>query len=186
MAETKTLEDLQDEVAAFAASAGWRTEELPFPVAMAVLHEAIAGISAAWRDWGMDDGTAGVAPGRPEGSWHAVPKGVGAEYAVVLFVLLDIADRYQLPLLSAYRALQGEYGYHDHYLANVNVLHTLACYAAETRALGGDTAEELAGVLSYLVQLARRDGIGLNFEYERRLRYLRRQLSEGRGGQVPW
>lgn len=186
MAGTKTLEDIQDEVAAFAVTAGWRAGEQPFPVAMAVLHEAIAGISSAWRDWGMDDGTAGVSPGRPEGSWHAVPKGVGAEYAVVLFVLLDMADRYQLPLLAAYRALEGEYGYHDDYLANVNVLHSLASYASETRALGGDTADELAGVLSFLVQLARRDGISLNFEYERRLRYLRRQLSEGRGGQVPW
>ena len=103
-----------------------------------------------------------------------------------MFVLLDIADRYQLPLLAAYRALQGEYGQFDHFLADVNVLHTLACYAAEAHALDGNTAEELAGVLSFLVQLGRRHGISLNFEYERRRRYLRRQLSEGRAGQVPW
>jgi hypothetical protein len=186
VAETKTLEDMQAEVAAFCASAGWRDGELPFPAAMAGLHEAIARIAAAWREWDMADGTAGVTPERPEGSWHAVPRGVAAEYSAVLFVLLDIADRYQLPLLAAYRALQGEYGYHDHYLANVNVLHSLACYAAETRALGGETAEELAGVLSFLVQLARRDGISLNFEYERRLRYLRRRLGGGHSGQVPW
>lgn len=186
MAEVKTLEDLQDEVAAFCDAAGWRDGELPFPAAMAVLHEAIARISAAWWEWGWDDATAGVTPERPEGSWHAVPRGIGAEFSAVLFVLLDIADRYQLPLLAAYRALDGEYGHHDHFLADVNVLHTLASYAAEARALEGDTAGELAGVLSFLVQLARRDGISLNFEYERRLRYLRRQLGEGRGGKVPW
>lgn len=186
MAETKTLEDMQDEVAAFCTAAGWRDGELPFPAAMAMLHEAIARISAAWREWGKDDATSGVTPERPEGSWHAVPRGIGAECASVLFVLLAIADRYQLPLLAAYRALEGEYGHHDHFLSDVNVLHTLACYVTEARALEGNTAGELAGVLSFLVQLARRDGISLNFEYERRLRYLRRRLSDGRGGQVPW
>ena len=62
MAETKALEDMQAEVAEFAFAAGWRGEELPFPAAMAVLHEAIARIGPAWREWGVEDGKIGVTP----------------------------------------------------------------------------------------------------------------------------
>ena len=167
-----TLEDMEAEVTAYCEAKGWNVDPVPFEAAMALLHEEVAEAGRAWRDWGLEDHTAGVTAAHPEGDWRAKPEGVGSEFADILIRLLDDDARYGLGLIPVFRAYKGPHATHDHFLSNVNALHVLIAGASECHALGdGSHTEALAAVWSYLMQLSNLYGVNLQFEYRRKMDY---------------
>jgi NTP pyrophosphatase (non-canonical NTP hydrolase) len=170
----KSLKQMEDEVEAYCRQKGWYDKPVPFAQAMALLHEEAAEAGRAWRDWGLEDRTVGVSPAHPEGDWRSKPQGVGSEFADVLIRMLDDDRRYGL-LLAEYLEDDPEvFELDEEFLVNINTLHFLISqvnFALETS--GQSPHAEFAAVLSFLRQLARKCGINLTFEYERKMAHNR-------------
>lgn len=177
MAITKTLRDMQREVAEFCAAKGWRDEPISFGAATALLHTEIAEASDAWRRWGFDDATQTevLDAGFRVRIDNPKPEGVGSEFADVFIRLLDDADLWGWDLEAGSRQV-ALFGLRDEFLENTNDLHTLvsrlSCAGYGTLIYGG--VEELAGaVLVLLRQLCERYGFDLMAEYERKMAFNR-------------
>ncbi len=180
----KTLQAMEAEVKSYCEAKGWYDSEVSVPAALALLHEEASEAGHAWREWGLDDQTAGVTAGKPAGSWNAKPEGVGSELADVFIRLLDDSGRYGLNLPVRYLRHQGIYKQRKEFLANVNALHDLISRVsmAWEAAHGneGGLANGLAGVLAFTVQLAQDCGYDMAFEYERKMNYNRSRRHGGR------
>lgn len=182
------LGKMEAEVLQYCKDMGWYDEDVPFEVAMALLHEEAAEAGAAWRKHGLEDMTAergpaivdGADPGQRPGLYvkgHELPKpeGVGSEFADILIRALDDSTRYGLNLAALIPARTGRFGTHDHFLTNINVLHGLI---ARTSMAWDATPDyfhrpdtSLADVVVFTGQLAVLYGIDLEAEYERKMAY---------------
>ena len=169
----KSLKQMEDEVEAYCCQKGWYDKPVPFQQAMALLHEEAAEAGHAWRVWGLEDATRGTA-GTPGGSWSAKPEGVGSELADVLIRMLDDDRRFGL-LLAEYLDDDPEiFELDEEFLVNVNKLHGLIAKVTTAWETSGESQySAFAAVLSFLRQLARKCGINLSFEYERKMTYNR-------------
>lgn len=167
-----TLKEMEAEVVAYCEAKGWRSAEVPFPQAMALLHEEVAEAGHAWRVWGLEDATAGSAD-KPGGDRRAKPEGVGSEFADVLIRLLDDSALFGLDLPAAYpRTTVTHVPVAGHFLTDVNTLHGLIARATTEWDDGhGSPDVPLSGMLAYLVKLSRHYGIDLDFEYRRKMDY---------------
>lgn len=168
----KSLKDMEAEVREYQQAKGW-TEDRSVPASLALLHEEASEAGRAWRDWGLEDHTAGVSPERPDGHWNAKPEGVGSELADVLIRLLDDDARYKIGLLDYLGSYpQDFFEFSEHFLENILVLHRLIAKAGEVAAIGyQDAASAMAAVMAYTFQLARHYGFDLRREYERKMAY---------------
>jgi hypothetical protein len=184
MTEGKTIGQMEAEVEAYCRDKGWYDKEVPFPVAMALLHEEIAEAGHAWRDHGLKDATQyetcvhdddGTAEGCPGCFQNPKPEGVGSEFADVLIRLLDDSTRYGLDLAYGrdrtsnwFTSVTGEF------LADVNTMHGLVARAsAEWAEEPSFAAINLAGLLVFLELACERYGINLAAEYERKMQFNR-------------
>ncbi len=178
---SKTLQEMEAEVGAYCREKGWYDDEVSVPVALALLHEEVSEAGRAWRDWGFDDATAGTSEEHPEGHWKSKPQGWGSELADVVIRVLDYSGRYGLDIPALMEHRRGAWGLREEALVNINTLHDMvsrvsAAWDADT-SLGepwaGKLAAGLANVLAFTFQLARRTGVGISFEYERKMQYNR-------------
>jgi hypothetical protein len=173
----RTLKDMEAEVEAYCRAKGWYDEEVSLPAAFALLHEEVSEAGHAWREWGLDDATAGVTEENPAGSVRAKPQGTGSELADVFIRLLDCSGRYRLNLPARYGQALAAFSLHDEFLANVNALHDLISrVSAAWEAAPSDTdelASGLARVLDFTFQLADDCGYDLLFEYARKMAFNR-------------
>jgi NTP pyrophosphatase (non-canonical NTP hydrolase) len=173
----KTLETMEAEVEQYCRDKGWYDTDVPFSVAMALLHEEAAEAGHAWREHGLDDMTVLTTAGDPEpGQMVNVivkPEGVGSELADIFIRLLDDSARYGLDLPARARdarlfSLSGDF------LHEINTLHDLISRASISWQGGGDRyAVELAGVHAFLRQMAGYYGVDLTAEYERKMQFNR-------------
>jgi NTP pyrophosphatase (non-canonical NTP hydrolase) len=171
----KSMQEMKAEVEAYCRDKGWWDEDVPFAVAMALLHEEAAEAGHAWRDHGLADVTClGHVHTHGYGDALCKPEGVGSELADILIRLLDDDARYKLNLEEYLDEDLGVFVLDDHFLVNVNTLHGLiarASVAVETSYM--DSSSELANVLVFLRQMAGKYGIDLDAEYERKMAYNR-------------
>lgn len=167
------LGKMETEVLQYCRDMGWYDEDVPFEVAMALLHEEAAEAGAAWRKHGLEDFTAPESEAMP--GFLPKPEGVGSEFADILIRALDDSTRYGLNLAALIPARAGRFGTHDHFLVNINVLHgliartSMAWDARPDYFYQPDTS--LADVVVFTMQLAALYGIDLEAEYERKMGY---------------
>lgn len=170
----KSLKDMEAEVREYCVAKGWYDDEVSVPVALALLHEEVSEAGHAWRDWGFDDATIGISAEHPEGHWNAKPRGWGSELADVVIRVLDYSGRYDLGIPALMERRRGSYGLVEEALVNINILHDMisrVSMAWDAEPAAGDLAAGLANVLALTFQLARRTGVGIPFEYERKMQY---------------
>lgn len=169
------LEKMEAEVLQYCRDKGWYDEEVPFEVAMALLHEEAAEAGAAWRKHGLEDRTAPESEAMP--GFVPKPEGVGSEFADVLIRALDDSGRYGLNLPALVPSRTGRFGVHEHFLTNINVLHGLIARTSMAWDSGPDRFHKpdtsLADVVVFTMQLAGMYGIDLEAEYERKMAYNR-------------
>jgi NTP pyrophosphatase (non-canonical NTP hydrolase) len=171
----KTLETMEAEVEQYCRDKGWYDTDVPFSVALALLHEEAAEAGHAWREHGLKDVTAlaVMVPKGEIGPPPPKPEGVGSELADIFIRLLDDSARYGLDLPARARdarlfSLSGDF------LHEINTLHDLISRASISWQGGGDRyAVELAGVHAFLRQMAGYYGVDLTAEYERKMAYNR-------------
>jgi hypothetical protein len=184
MPDTKTIKDMEAEVEEYCRDKGWYDTEVPFAVAMALLHEEVAEAGHAWRVWGLTDQTVFVRVSdhtvvedlsvvEPDGLLSK-PEGVGSEFADIFIRMLDDSTRYSLGLAEYLEPDPEIFDLDDEFLVNINTLHGLI--AGVTIAV--DTCYEspaaaFAAILSFLRQMCDRYGIDLMAEYERKMAYNR-------------
>jgi NTP pyrophosphatase (non-canonical NTP hydrolase) len=168
----KSLSEMEAEVEAYCRDKGWWDQEVPFPAAMALLHEEIAEAGHAWRDHGLKDMT----PYAHEPEKNCKPEGVGSEFADVLIRLLDDSARYGLNLAEMRRLapLRSTPAVTGEFLSDINAMHGIVALASarwpENPLSGGIN---LAGLLAFLELACERYGIDLAAEYERKMAYNR-------------
>jgi hypothetical protein len=179
----KSLQEMEEEVEACNRANGWYDTEVPFPVAMALLHEEAAEAGHAWRDHGLADATeylphvhddGGTVEGCPGCFHHPKPEGAGSEFADIFIRLLDVDARFKMGLEEYLEPDPEIFALDDHFLTNINTLHGLI--ARVTWAQGTcyeHPGDAFAGVLSFLRQLCKLYGVDLDAEYERKLAYNR-------------
>jgi NTP pyrophosphatase (non-canonical NTP hydrolase) len=176
MTEVKTLAQMRDEVEAYCRDKGWWDEEVPFSVAMALLHEEAAEAGHAWRDHGLADMTLAqvtvplgeIAPPPPK------PEGVGSEFADILIRMLDDDARYKMGLEEYLEPAPEIFALDDHFLVNINTLHGLiAQVTTATETCYESPHDAFAAILSFLRQLCMSYGIDLMAEYEKKMAYNR-------------
>lgn len=162
---SKTLQDMEAEVAEYCRLKGWYVKEVPISYALALLHSEVSEAVEAWRIWGTGDGTAGsgIIPG---GNPGAKPEGVGSELADVLIRLLDDSVRYDLRLPEYPRRSQFRAG--ADFLKDMNTLHDKISLASVNR---GELGPLLADVLDFVTAVVVAWGIDLQAEYERKMAY---------------
>lgn len=158
------LEKMEAEVLAYCKDKGWYEEDVPFEVAMALLHEEAAEAGSAWRKWGLEDATE-----------IRKPEGVGSEFADILIRALDDSTRYGLDLPGLVASRGGRFGTHDHFLVNINVLHALIARASMAWDAQPDHFYKpgpcVADVVRFTMQLCELYGIDLEAEYTRKMKY---------------
>jgi NTP pyrophosphatase (non-canonical NTP hydrolase) len=180
--EGKTIAQMEAEVEAYCRDKGWYDQEVPFAVAMALLHEEIAEAGHAWRDHGLADATKheahvhdddGTVEGCPGCFHEPKPEGVGSEFADILIRLLDDSSRYGLDLAYGRdRTSRGFAPVAGDFLADVNTMHGLVARAsAEWAEEPSFAAINLAVLLVFLEVLCERYGIDLAAEYERKMKF---------------
>jgi NTP pyrophosphatase (non-canonical NTP hydrolase) len=171
----KTLQEMTAEVEACNRANGWYDTDVPFYVALALLHEEVAEAGHAWREHGLADVTCrGHVHTHGYGDKLDKPEGVGSEFADIFIRLLDASARYKVDLEEYVEDDPEIFAVDDEFLVNINMLHRLIAgvsVALETRYRSSDA--ELAGVLAFLRQLCGHYGIDLTAEYERKLAYNR-------------
>jgi NTP pyrophosphatase (non-canonical NTP hydrolase) len=177
MTEVKTLAQMRDEVEAYCRDKGWWDEEVPFSVAMALLHEEAAEAGHAWREWGLADATGhhdlAVLGGTKDVSL-AKPEGVGSEFADILIRMLDDDARYKMGLEEYLDPDPEIFALDDHFLVSINTLHGLiAQVTVATDTCYESPHDAFAAILSFLRQLCKHYGIDLMAEYERKMAYNR-------------
>lgn len=177
----KSLEVMKAEVEACNRANGWYDTEVPFPVAMALLHEEAAEAGHAWRDHGLEDmtGVRGLKVFNPETGKTEMangelpkPEGVGSEFADIFIRLLDADARYKMGLGEYLEPDPEIFALDEHFLTNINTLHGLIArvtWAQET--CYEHPSGAFAGILSFLRQLCKLYGIDLDAEYERKMAY---------------
>jgi NTP pyrophosphatase (non-canonical NTP hydrolase) len=179
MAFTKTLGKMEAEVEAYCRDKGWWDKEVPFPAAMALLHEEIAEAGHAWRDHGLADATYAdhpeINPGGVAVDIIIKPEGVGSEFADILIRLLDDSARYRLGLAEMHPRTARDFAVvTGEFLVDVNTLHGLVARASmDWPDAPSLSAVNLAGLLVFLELLCERYGIDLEDEYERKMAYNR-------------
>jgi NTP pyrophosphatase (non-canonical NTP hydrolase) len=173
----KSLREMEAEVKAYQQEKGW-TEYRSVPVSLALLHEEVSEVGRAWREWGLGDATTGVTADGPDHSRQAKPQGVGSELADVVIRIMDTSGRYGLGVPGLVPHHRGAFALSEEFMVNVNTLHDLISrvslawesnHSADTTA--DDLAAGLATVLAFTFQLARRSGINIQYEYERKMAY---------------
>jgi NTP pyrophosphatase (non-canonical NTP hydrolase) len=97
----KSIQELQNEVAAWARSKGWYDSPVSFGEAIALLHSEVSEALEAYRETGLESYTA-HAIDQGEGESLPKPEGVGSEFADVLICLLDYAERFSIDLEGEY------------------------------------------------------------------------------------
>jgi hypothetical protein len=183
MPDVKTIKELEAEVEKYCRDMGWYEQEVPFAVAMALLHEEAAEAGHAWRDHGLADASAHPAhahedDGTVEGcaGCFTVPKpeGVGSEFADIFIRMLDDSVRYHFDLEGSLEPDPEIFALDDEFLVNINALHGLiAQITFATDTCYEDAEGAFAGVLSFLRQMCGRYGIDLMAEYEKKMAYNR-------------
>jgi NTP pyrophosphatase (non-canonical NTP hydrolase) len=176
MTQVKTIKEMEAEVEEYCRTMGWYDQEVPFAVALALLHEEVAEAGHAWRDHGLADATYADHPEvNPSGVACDVivkPEGVGSEFADVLIRMLDDSVRFHFDLEGSLDPDPEVYALDDEFLVNINALHGLisrVTWATET--CYEDAEGAFAGVLSFLRQMCKQYGIDLMAEYERKMQY---------------
>lgn len=170
----KSLKEMETEVKKYCRAKGWYDEDVSIPVALALLHEEVSEVGRAWRDWGLRDATTGVTEDGPGRSYGAKPQGVGSELADVVIRLMDDSGRYDLGFPGLLPRRRGVFALSDDFMTNVNGLHDMisrVSMAWDSDPVAGDLAAGLADVLAFTFQLARRSGINIQYEYERKMEY---------------
>jgi NTP pyrophosphatase (non-canonical NTP hydrolase) len=180
----KSLKEMEAEVEEYCRDKGWYDTEVPFAVAMALLHEEVAEAGHAWRQWGLTDQTvfvrlsdrtvvedlAAVEPA----DLVEKPEGVGSEFADILIRLLDGTARYKIDLGEYLEDDPDIFELDENFLVNICTLHGLIAGVITATATQYESAEmALATVLAFLLQMCRHYGIDLDAEYTRKMAYNR-------------
>jgi hypothetical protein len=177
MPDVKTIKELEAEVEKYCRDMGWYEQEVPFAVAMALLHEEAAEAGHAWRDHGLADVTGHqdlAVLGGTKDVAQAKPEGVGSEFADILIRMLDDSVRYHFDLEGSLEPDPEIFALDDEFLVNINALHGLiAQITFATDTCYEDAEGAFAGVLSFLRQMCGRYGIDLMAEYEKKMAYNR-------------
>jgi hypothetical protein len=178
MPDVKTIKELEAEVEKYCRDMGWYEQEVPFAVAMALLHEEAAEAGHAWRDHGLADATYAdhpeINPGGVAVDIIVKPEGVGSEFADIFIRMLDDSVRYHFDLEGSLEPDREVYALDDEFLVNINALHGLITrVTVATEVCYEDAEEAFAGVLSFLRQMCGRYGIDLMAEYEKKMAYNR-------------
>jgi NTP pyrophosphatase (non-canonical NTP hydrolase) len=167
----KALEAMEDEVEAYCREKGWHEREVPFQVALSLLHGEAAEVGSAWRIGGVEDMTAGSAI-NPGGNDGAKPEGVGSELADLVIRLLDDDRRYGLGLAARAERYPGVFALSGEFLHEVNTLHDMISLASLAWQGGGDDhVRELAKLLCFVQQMAGYYQVDLMAEYTRKMKY---------------
>jgi NTP pyrophosphatase (non-canonical NTP hydrolase) len=91
--KTKTLRQMQAEVAQVNHDKGWYDRPRPISDDIALLHSEVSEMLEAYRRWGYDDMTDMTDLGSTP-----KPEGLGSEVADVLIRLLDFVERREIDL----------------------------------------------------------------------------------------
>jgi NTP pyrophosphatase (non-canonical NTP hydrolase) len=175
----KSLREMEAEVEAYCRDKGWYEQEVPFAVAMALLHEEAAEAGHAWRDHGLADATYAdhpeINPGGVAVDIIVKPEGVGSEFADILIRLLDDSARYRLGLPGMVTRTARDFAVATgEFLVDVNTMHGLVARASvDWPDAPSLSAVNLAGLLVFLELLCERYGIDLEDEYERKMQFNR-------------
>jgi NTP pyrophosphatase (non-canonical NTP hydrolase) len=172
----EALKKMETDVEQYCRDKGWYDNEVPFAVAMALLHEEAAEAGHAWRDHGLEDATKLTFSdhGFTTRIDNPKPEGVGSEFADILIRMLDDTVRYDMDLAGHLEPDPEIFELNGEFLVNINALHGLI--ADVTRAQDTcyqDPCAAFAAILTFLLQLCERCGIDLMAEYERKMAYNR-------------
>jgi NTP pyrophosphatase (non-canonical NTP hydrolase) len=170
----KSLKEMETEVKEYCVAKGWYEQDVPVPVALALLHEETSEVGHAWREWGLMDATTGATVDGPRPSPRAKPQGVGSELADVVIRVMDDSGRYDLGIPELVPRRRGVFALSDDFMTNVNALHDMisrVSMAWESDPVAADLAAGIANVLAFTFQLARRSGINIQYEYQRKMEY---------------
>jgi hypothetical protein len=179
----KALSEMEAEVEAYCRDKGWWAVEVPFAVAMSLLHEEAAEAGHAWRVWGLTDQTVFVRLSDhtvvedlatvDAGDLVSKPEGVGSEFADIFIRMLDADARYKLDLEEHLEPDEEIFALDDEFLVNINTLHGLIARVTMAGESYESPSSAFAGILSFLRQLCKLYGIDLMAEYERKMAYNR-------------
>ena len=102
-----TFKIMMSEVDGLNHRKGWHDEGISrtFGDEIALLHSEVSEALEAYRQWGIDDATTGLAHAEAEQELNTLPKpeGVGSELADVLIRLLDTCACHDIDLYMEYR-----------------------------------------------------------------------------------
>jgi len=172
------LPEMADEVKRYCEAKGWYDEPVSFLQALALLHEEVSEAGHAWRDWGLEDATAGSAT-TSGGHFRSKPEGVGSEFADILIRWLDDEVRFTIGAISVLeKEGRGVFGINDDFLVNINTLHVLVARVSVTAEDCFNDADRdevlaraMASVLAFLFQLAEHCKVDLFAEFERKMQF---------------
>lgn len=181
----KTIDEMTAEIRAVNVEKGWRAPS-GGPGAntlgdyIALLHSEVSEALEAYRDHRLADATRSVcgraANGEEPCPEHgpSKPEGVGAKLADVLIRLLDTCDAFGIALLGMSSELDAVAGAeHEPLIHPVTFGDHLAWLHFHISSMLLSAAWEAELVLRVLVATARKFGIDLSAEYERKIAYNR-------------
>lgn len=168
----KTLRQKMEEVAEFCVAKGWSGPGSPvknFDDCIALLHSEVSEALEAYRDHGLEDATQNLGQHQIEGTLPK-PEGVGSELADVLIRLLDDMDRFSINPGQVYN-FAGVWRPSQACLKNDTFGSYIRFLHEDIARVGFPSARAFGYVLGNLRYFAKRYGVDLEFEYERKMAY---------------